>query len=65
MSDFPDDQLLTAVEAGQLARISRATIYKLVARGEFPAPLKVGAKCSRWKRSEVMRWIAGLEAAKT
>ena len=60
MADFPEDQLLTAVEVGQLARISRATLYRLVGLGKFPAPLKIG-KCARWRRSQVLEWIAGLE----
>lgn len=37
--------------------LSRSHIYALVGRDAFPAPRKLGAKCSRWIESEVDAWI--------
>lgn len=32
-------------------------IYKEIAEGRFPRPVKIGAKASRWVLSEVRTWI--------
>jgi len=42
-----------------LARVSLAkpTIYKLIAKGEFPRPIKIG-RASRWRASDIDAWIA-------
>lgn len=37
--------------------LSRAQIYSLVTRGEFPAPIKLGVKASGWLESEIDHWI--------
>lgn len=36
------------------------TIYELVRKGEFPAPVKRG-RSSLWIESEIDAWIAGLK----
>lgn len=38
--------------------LSRSYIYVLIGREEFPAPRKLGARCSRWIESEVDAWMA-------
>lgn len=38
--------------------LSRSHIYALIGREQFPAPRKLGAKCSRWIESEVDAWIS-------
>ena len=38
--------------------LSRSHIYNLIGREQFPAPRKLGARCSRWIESEVDAWIA-------
>lgn len=43
-------------EVAQLTGISRAYIYELMARGEFPRPAKVGRR-SIWSRVEVVAWL--------
>ena len=42
--------------------ISRTRVYELIARGEFPAPYKIGTKSARWKASEIDAWIEALGA---
>ncbi len=39
--DVPD-QLLTLEQAAAILAISRRTLYRMIAAGEFPAPLRVG-----------------------
>jgi len=37
--------------------LSQATIYRLIAGGQFPRPCKMGTG-SRWVSSEIEAWIA-------
>jgi prophage regulatory protein len=41
-----------------LVGLSPATIVRLVARGEFPAPRKIGDRSVAWSRAEVEQWFA-------
>jgi predicted DNA-binding transcriptional regulator AlpA len=41
----------------------RSRLYALIARGEFPAPLKIG-KSSRWVRAEIDAWLSEQIAAR-
>ena len=36
--------------------LSRSTIYQLVKAGNFPSPVKIGARASAWLASEVDEW---------
>jgi prophage regulatory protein len=47
---------LPAVES--LTGLKRAHLYGLARRGQFPRPLKIGARASAWQASEVQTWIA-------
>ena len=37
--------------------LSPPTLHRMVARGEFPAPLRVGPRASRWIESEVDEFL--------
>ncbi|CAE6865510.1 hypothetical protein R69658_07838 [Paraburkholderia aspalathi] len=37
--------------------LSKTQCYRLIQRGEFPAPLKIGARAVAWRASEVQAWI--------
>lgn len=39
-----------------MAGIGRAQMYALIARGEFPKPVKLG-RAARWERGEVQAWM--------
>lgn len=44
--------------------LSRSEIYRRVAGGDFPKPIKLGDRASAWSASEVDQWIAGRIAAR-
>ena len=48
--------MLTIQEVAKVLAVSVMTIYRMMRRGEFPRPLKIG-KCSRWKRETVDAWL--------
>jgi len=37
--------------------LSESTIYRKVAAGEFPAPVKDGPRCTRWVAGKVQNWL--------
>jgi len=41
--------------------IGSSTIYRKIAAGQFPRPLRLGPGSVRWKASEVSAWVEGLE----
>ena len=43
--------------------ISRATIYRWVKAGTFPAAIHLGANMVRWRASDIEAWIAEREGA--
>ncbi len=60
MQPLSPDRLLPLAEVERLSGLRSSALYLRVARGEFPAPLRVSARCSRWRESEVLAWIAAL-----
>ncbi len=36
---------------------SRPTIYKAIARGDFPTPIKLGARAVAWQESQIEQWV--------
>lgn len=38
--------------------LSRSTIYAYISTGNFPRPIKIGARCSGWLESEVEQFIS-------
>ena len=49
--------LVTGREAAAMAGVSLDTWQRLTARGECPAPVRLGPRCTRWRRKELLAWI--------
>ena len=43
--------------------LSRSTIYEMIGRGGFPAPVKLGARAVGWRRSDIEAWLASRQTA--
>ena len=41
----------------ELTALSTSGIYAAMARGDFPKPLKLGARGVAWREQEVLAWI--------
>jgi len=38
--------------------VSASTLWRMVKRGDFPAPTKLSTRVTAWNREEVLRWVA-------
>jgi predicted DNA-binding transcriptional regulator AlpA len=54
----PDDPLLTAAESAPETGRALSTFWRDVKRGTLPAPLYVGKRMPRWRRSELRAAVA-------
>ena len=59
-----DLALLSAKQLRVTLGISNATLYRWTAEGLFPSPIKLGARCSRWRTADVSDWIESNANAK-
>lgn len=54
------DSFLRLPAVLSLIPVSRATWYEGMKSGRFPAPVKLGARASAWRRSDIDRLIETL-----
>lgn len=59
------DTLLRRPEVEARTGLARSTIYKWIQDGEFPRPVKLGARIVAWRESDIDDWLSqrGAEAA--
>ena len=51
------DKFLRPEEVVAITGISRAYRYRLIARGEFPKPMKFGERMALWSAAEIADWM--------
>ena len=56
-SDTDRPQLLRLSEVREMTGLATSTIYELMAKDQFPKPLKIGVRGVRWLLDEIVRWI--------
>lgn len=49
-------------EVEGLVKLSRSTIYLMIQRGEFPAPVKLGRRAVAWRASDIETWMSSRES---
>ena len=52
-----EERLLRVKDTAKLIGVSRSTVYRMVDDGQFPQPIRIGTRASRWRLSEVMQWM--------
>lgn len=60
----PLDKFYSIQEVQNSTGLSRSTIWDKVARGTFPAPIKLSANRSAWRHSDLIAWQAALPLVK-
>jgi predicted DNA-binding transcriptional regulator AlpA len=53
-------ELLSSQQVAKRLSTSTRTLWRLVAEGKFPRPLRYNKKLVRWKSADVDRYIDGL-----
>ena len=59
---FMPQQIVRVPKVCRRLQISRSALYRLIDRGEFPAPFKISAQCVGWRESDIDRWIESRQA---
>lgn len=52
------DPILRLPEVRAAIGLSSATVFRMVKRGDFPKPLRIGRSAIGWPQSAVAEWIA-------
>ena len=52
-----DERLLRLPEVKHITALSRAHIYLLISKDEFPKQYKLGQRAAGWLESEVLAWM--------
>lgn len=53
-------ELLTSQQVAHRMSVSVRTLWRLVAAGKFPQPVRYNRKLVRWKNTEVSRYLEAL-----
>jgi len=56
-----DRQLLTKHAVEKLTSLDITTIYRRMAAGTFPQPVRVGRRRVAWRTTDIMQWQRNLE----
>ena len=52
------DALLKVQTVCAVVGMSTSSIFRKLAAGQFPAPVRLGTRCTRWKAGDVRAWLA-------
>ena len=63
MDELEIDKLLTLKEVIPLVTMKRSWILQQVKDGNFPKPVRLGPRCVRWRKREILEWIESLQKA--
>ncbi len=60
-------RILKRPQVLEMTGLSKSTLYRRIAQGQFPEPFRLGGPGSAavgWKQDEVMKWLDELEPCK-
>lgn len=55
------ERILRRPEVEARTGLSRSTIYEWMKRGDFPQPVKLGARLVAWRESDIAAWLEARE----
>jgi len=58
----PETEVIRRDEVLKLVPISVSGLYQKISDGQFPRPIKLGRRAVGWKKSEVLRYLKGLNS---
>ena len=60
--EFDKGRLMRLPEVEYEVGMTRSTIYRKIAVGTFPAPVKIDGNMARWWESDITAWKMGIAA---
>lgn len=57
------DKLLTSTQVAELLNVSPDTVFRWKREGRLPKALQLGPRATRWRESDIQKFIEQLEAA--
>ena len=57
-----ESQILRCPDVVRLTGLSKATLYRAVKAGQFPAPIKLTTRAVGWRLADVNAWVASRES---
>ena len=58
-----EQRILRCAEVTRRTSLSKASVYRLLHAGDFPRPVKLGARAVGWRAEEIDEWLASRERA--
>ena len=62
MSLETETEVIRRTEVLKLVPISVSGLYQKISDGHFPKPIKLGLRAVGWKKSEVLKYLEGLNS---
>lgn len=50
-------KLIRLKQVMECTGLARSTVYKFIAEGDFPKPVKLGVRVAAWVEAEVFAWM--------
>ncbi len=50
-------KLIRITQVMECTGLARSTVYKFIAQGDFPKPVKLGPRVAAWVEAEVLAWM--------
>jgi prophage regulatory protein len=60
MNDIAECGFYREPEILALVGVSHATLWRMIKRGDWPAPVKLSLRAIGWRREEVRQWLVAL-----
>lgn len=54
------NRMLRLHQVSEIVSLSRASIYRLIAEGRFPPPVRIGLRAVAWDSAVISAWINAL-----
>ncbi|MGR3499465.1 MAG: helix-turn-helix transcriptional regulator [Limimaricola soesokkakensis] len=52
-----NDKILRRAAVEEMTGLSRSTLYRMMDRGEFPRPARIGQRAVGWRQSQIFDWV--------
>lgn len=53
-----NDKILRRAAVEEMTGLSRSTLYRMMDRGEFPRPARIGLRAVGWRQSVIDIWLS-------